>query len=351
MRNMRFFSTLPPSNRSILDGIYNYNETFSSFVKGTHQKRDTALVMGVFAKKLREKQVSLFKQQFVKVADLGCANSATGIQYLTSMNYPPGFHYFGIDTNRTFIKEAEAMLLAEPLIKKHTLIHGNALGGNLKEKKELASELFDFIFISHTAYYLTDELACRAFLVDIMKLLSECGIAIFLHENSTCYFRSTYNRNQFNKISTPMFLEQSARTLNTSFNQFESICFTSKLKFSPMNGELWEAMKHPESYKRFSRVPNFIETLEKLAFIVQRELTGMAQEGSLSDYIDDIREAITTNNNCFDLKTHMQTMVGPKCVLRHKIARALSETQEEIGRTIFISDEARNSEAPQLAYS
>lgn len=90
---MRFFLPAPAANRSIalpnrsiLSGIFNYNQAFSAFVKSTPQKQDTALVMGAFADKLRKTQVSLFKQQPAKIADLGCANSKTCLQYLKRMN-------------------------------------------------------------------------------------------------------------------------------------------------------------------------------------------------------------------------------------------------------------------------
>lgn len=337
----------PVFKRSILGGLFNYNEAFPSFVKDTHQKQDTASIMGIFAGQLRERDVCLPKQDPIRVADLGCANGNTGLQYIRQMHHEPGVHYYGFDNNEKFLGEAEKNLAAEPLIKKHFLVYGDALGGNLKKTPECSSTLFDFVFVSHTAYYLKDQPSCRAFLVDTIKLLAECGIAVFLHEDSTYYFRSTYNENNFGGMSAPMLLEHSAQGLKTNFNQFKSIKFTSKLTFSEFHPDIWEAMKDPEKYQRYAHLPNFIETLEKLAFIVQRDLIGMVEEGRLSRYIDEIREAVAANNHCLDLETTMQILLAPECKFRHNIAVALSKTLEAIPTALLRKNETHS---PQLKF-
>lgn len=343
----RFFST-ENLGRSILSGIFNYDETFTSFLESTDQKRETAAIIGSFSDKLIKNKAFLSEKRTVKIMDIGCANAKTGIKYIHKINeqsdHLPGFEYVGIDTHSHFLKEAKSKLSTEPLIKKYSLVHSDALSGNLKKRKEFAHELFDFIFISHTAYYLRNELSCRAFLGDIIKLLSTCGIAVFLHEDSTCYFRSTYNKHHFKNVSTPLLIEQSARLVNKSFNQFKSIRFTSKLNFPLLNNDLWEAMKKPEKYLAFSRLPNFTKTLELLAFIVQRDLHSLKKEGLLPNYVDDIKEAVSANNNCLDLQTHMQIIVAPDCVLRHKIVQSLEQAIEKT--TEIEKAEEKNNVAP-----
>lgn len=334
------FSKQQPSD--ILEGKFNYNEAFEAFVKGTRQKEESASVIGAFTRKLQEKSVFLVKQQPVKVADIGCADSSTCLKYLRSMNCQPGFNYFGIDTNQKFLREAKTRLMNDSIIKNYTLVNCDALSGELKQRGDLTA--FEFIFVSHIAYYLKNQLAGRAFLEDITKLLSEqCGIAVFLHEDSTYYFRSTYNKTQFH-TATPVLLEKSAQDLPANFNQFKSISFTSKLHFPLLRKELWEAAKYPYFYKDHAHEPNFIDMLKKLTFIVQRDLIGLANEGSLAAYVNEIRDAISDNNNCLDLETRMQTLVSPQCTLRHKIARALKETEEEmatiLGKEISIKEDS-----------
>jgi hypothetical protein len=327
----KFFSTSQKHFTSILEGYFNYNEAFSAFVKGTCQKKDTASIVGVFAKKLQKAQGSLYKNQPIKVADIGCADSVTCLQYLKKMDYRPGFDYFGIDTNQKFLQEAKIILSHEPIIKKHALVNSDALSGRLTQEKEFASALFELIFVSHTAYYIKDVLSGRRFLEDTIKLLSKkSGIAVFLHEDSTHYFRSTYNKKQFNTLSTPDLLEKSAQGLVTNSNQLKSLSFTSKLHFLPLEEDLWEAAKYPKYYKEFAHNSDFIDTLKKLAFIVQCDLIGLAESGTLTRYIDEMKDILSNNDNCFDLVTRMQILAAPQCAFYHKIAMLLKETEKEI---------------------
>ncbi len=345
--NFPFLS--PALNLPILQGLFDYNESFDAFLKGTAQKKETALVVGYFAKKLQEAQIQFTNQEPIEVADLGCADSFTCLEYLKKMNYEPGFNYLGIDTNQKFLQEANIKLSNEGLIKKYTLMNDNALSGCLAEKEALSSLVFDLIFVSHTAYYIKDLLSGRNFLEDINKLLAkESGIAIFLHEDSTYYFRSTYNPNQFNTISAPALLEKSAEELTTNSIQLTSINFHSKLHFSHLEEELWEHLKTPSNYSTFADNPAFVDTLKKLAFIVQCDLKALAERGSLSPYIDDIKTILQNNDNCLNLQTCMQTLVAPQCVNDKKIAMILREMEKEIPELL---ENERVNETNHLSHS
>lgn len=311
---------LPP----IVNGIFDYNSAFAAFLKATDQKRDTARLVGAFANKLQEKKIVFDSHEMIKVADLGCADSSTCLGYLNQMEYPAGFDYLGFDINDKYISEAETILSSSTIIKKHTLIKEDVLTGGLSGHSSVQPKSLDLVFASHLAYYLKDEESGTQFVKDILNLLNDDGIAIFLHEDSTYYFRSTYNSN-YKNISAPSLLKKSANDLLETPDQFSEISFTSKLQFTEMTEELWQATKKTASYKSFAHNPSFIDNLNKLSFIVQCDLSKLEAEGSLASFIDEFRKILNDNNNCFNLVTSMQVLASPQNAYLKEIDTALKE--------------------------
>src|SRR5690606_24858237 len=152
--------------------------------------------------------------------------------------------------------------------KKHTLIKGDVLLEGLDAISQVPEHSFDLIFISHLAYYLQDEHYSQLFMSNMLKLLNDNGLAIFLHEDSTHHFRATYNSN-YKHINAPELLRNSTAGLLETAAQFNEISFTSQLIFEEMTDELWEAAKNPSCYELFHHLPGFIDTLNKLSFLVQ----------------------------------------------------------------------------------
>lgn len=263
-----FFSvrTLP-----ILEGRFDYHHSFSAFLRATNQKAHTAHIVGVLAEKLRQKRILFNCDDALKVADMGCADSATCLGYFKRIHHLGGFEYTGIDINDVFLAEADVKLSHNSMCKKHTLLKGDVLLGDLSAISQVAQQRFDLIFVSHLAYYLKSEEYGRLFVDNMLKLLNENGIVIFLHENSTHYFRKTYNRN-YKNIDAPALLRGSAQGLLENTEQFNEILFTSTLTFEEMSDELWEVTKQPARYQEYAHIPYFVDNLNKLSFIIQCDL-------------------------------------------------------------------------------
>lgn len=352
------FSFFPPSFEHfppIIEGIFDYNSAFAAFLKATDQKYHTAKMIGAFASKLQKKEVLLDSEEILKVADLGCADGTTCLGYLNQIDYSAGFDYLGFDINDKFLEEAEAILSNIAVIKKHRLIKNDVLSGKLSSYPSVSQNSIDLIFVSHLAYYLKDEESGKNFVNDILNLLNDKGVAVFLHEDSTYYFRSTYNR-CYKNSSAPSLLKNSVSDLLKIPGQFNEMSFTSKLHFAEMNEELWHAAKNPSLYKNFAHIPSFVDNLNKFSFIVQCDLSKLAYEESLANFLDEMKLKLESNNYNFNLVTSMQVLVNPQNTSIEEIDRALREIENDsdlisLKTDILRSEIDQNDEFSSICYS
>lgn len=324
-----FFQLPPQSPPSILQGKFDYNQAFAAFLRATNQKKETANLVGCFARKLQAEHILLEASKVVKVADMGCADSATCLGYFDQMGETGGFEYTGVDINDKFLAEATAKLAAHPAVRKHTAIKGDVLMEGLAAVPKVEQQSFDLIFVSHLAYYLQDEHYSRLFVGNMLQLLNDSGIAVFLHEDSTHYFRSTYN-STYKHINAPELLRKSAAGLLKITAQFHEISFTSELTFEEMTEEQWEAAKNPSIYSEFGHTPGFVDNLNKLSFIVQCDLSKLHEEGGLSRFIDEMKTLLEDNHYCFKLATRMQTLVTAQNQHATKIGSILKSIEENL---------------------
>lgn len=351
-RSLSFFPTASPFESEyvlpIVKGLFDYNHAFAAFVSATDQKQHTAMMIGAFTSHLKKMNVLFDNQKTIRVADLGCADSTACLGYLNQIEHTAGFDYLGFDINTKFLTEAEKILSESSMIKKHTLINDDVLAGELSAHPSVQPKSIDLIFASHLAYYLKDEEYGKKFIADMLSLLSDTGIAVFLHEDSTYYFRSTYNTNYKNS-SAPSLLKNSAKNLLEIPGQFNELSFTSKLKFEKMSDELWQAAKNPALYKKFAYIPSFISNLQKLSFIVQCDLLKLAEEGSLSSFIHEMKELLEENDHCFNLVTSMQILVTSQNICIAEIDMALRAVENNVESVL--SNETSSSTSTEPAFS
>jgi hypothetical protein len=350
-----FFQPNPEYFSPVLEGIFDYNSAFAAFLKSTDQKKQTALMVGTFVSQLQKKKVLFDRKEIIKVADLGCADSSTCLGYLNQMEYSAGFDYLGFDINDKFLEEAQIILSRSTVIKKYELIKNDVLSGELSTHPSVQPQSMDLIFVSHLAYYLRDEEYGKQFVKDILSLLNDKGIAVFLHEDSTYYFRSMYNTNYINS-SAPFLLKSSVSDLLKTPGQFNEMSFTSKLRFAEMSEELWQAAKSPSQYKKFAHIPSFIDNLNKFSFIVQCDLAKLAVKGSLERFINEMKVKLENNNYSFNLITRMQVLVNPQNTYTEEINRTLREIENDsnlIFSTIDTPFSSLNThnEFPSICYS
>lgn len=348
--NICFFIPREEQSSPVLEGKFDYNEAFKAFLAATNQKAQTADIVGRFLNQLQQRNKETTNNNLIKVADIGCADGAACLGYIQSLHCNRDFEYMGIDINDKFLEDAQNKLSAEPLIKKASLINGDILLDGLESIPAEQHHSFDVIFISHLAYYLQNADYSLQLMKNMSTLLNENGMAIFLHEDSTYHFRSTYNSN-YKNVNAPKMLRESAEVLENQA-QFNEISFTSSLNFKKMSDEQWEAIKNPALYKKFSTLPDMIDNLNKLSFIVQCDLMTLFEEGSLSSYINEMKQILTQNNYCFDLKTTMQVLISSVNTHSNEIKGALSMAvlSESNSKKVEQSD-TPEQHSTQLCYS
>ncbi|MCC5791846.1 MAG: class I SAM-dependent methyltransferase [Legionellaceae bacterium] len=306
-----FFTPKEVNYPAILDGKLDYNEAFSAFLKATDQKAHTAGIVENFISELNKKSAFLSPEKALKVADMGCADSSACLGFLQNIPCPEGIQYTGVDINDQFLESADTKLSNTPSIKKHTLFKGDILLDDISFIPQEELHSFDLVFISHLAYYLQNETLALQFVKNTRELLNQNGMVIFLHEDSTHHYRSTYNKN-YKNANAPEILRRSAKNILNNDSQFNEVQFGSQLTFEPMTDNLWEAMKNPASYKKYAHLPHFVDNLNKMAFITQCDLVTLFEDGSLTKFVEEIKFALTNNNHCFELITTMQILVTPE---------------------------------------
>ncbi len=325
--NICFFSSVSKKAPAILEGKLDYNEAFKAFLKSTNQKDHTANLVGLFIKKLQQKNAFRKADDRIKVADIGCADGSACMGYFNRIGYAGGFEYTGVDINSKFLEEAESVITQNAAVKKHTLINGDILTGGLKVLPGMQKGSSDLVFVSHVAYYLKNAKNCRVFAENMLQLLNSNGLAIFLHEDSTHYYRSTYN-STYTNMNAPQMLRDSASSEKLKERvAFFEIPFTSMLTFSKMTEQEWEALKNPALYKNYSHLPGFVENLNKLAFIAQCDLRRIFDEGKLGLFVDEMKKKLVNNNYCFELTTSMQILASSTNPNIKLIEASLKETQ------------------------
>lgn len=313
-----------------MKGKFDYRETFETFLKSTTQKQDTADVLKIFAAQLHE---YIFPDnRFVNIADLGCADGTSCIRYLNAMNPHASYHYVGIDINEKYINyDAPEVLSQNSMIKSFQLINADIFSGQLAERTELSEIKFDLIFVSHAAYHINDPLKCGSLLNDLANILAPTGIAILLHETAfkdqIQYYRSKYGN--FPAFDIASELKNTANKMLE--NPFECLQFMSTLKFTSISNNLWESIKNPGEYVKYKNIPGFIENLEKLAFIVQRDFTDMIEDEKLVKYIDEIKAAIIPDNKLSE-PTQLQIVASKDCKIVPEIHKAIENLKYEINQ-------------------
>lgn len=316
----------------VITGRFNYQESYAAFQKDTTQLEDTARIIGIFVDRLKKYRFFQKEKELVNVADIGCNDGVACLRYLKTISDKPKFNYFGIDIEETSLQKTGRLLLSCKIINKLILIKGDAFDGKIRQKKEFAAAPFDLIFVSHSAYYVKRQRDPRSisehtsFILDISNLLSKNGVAILVHGNSFYSLRKRYGVSDAR--DTPYLLEQAM--CSSDLNQLQSVKFTSRLNFIEMDDSLWDAMKYPDKYILYKNHFNFVDTLEKISFIINFDFIDMEKKGILPKFIDEIKEIITKNDHAFPITSSLQVIVSPHCSLTHKIAKALQETEDEI---------------------
>ena len=302
-------------SRDIVKGGFNYDECFDSFINSTNQKQDTALLLSHIVNGLKE--LGLICQETnkaIQVADIGCANAAASSLFLEAINHFGRYDYQGIDISKRYTNEAQDKLRDKTFIQSYKVIEGDALCGNLSQTS-FGPKKFDFVLVSHAAYYLDSaEVKCQNFISDMQQLLSPEGIVLFMHGSSHDYLLSKYSKNSTNmhmpSVRTHVRLEQCAEKL--AFKS-TSIDFVSKLRFDFLEDHLWEAMKKIENYQLLQTKPEVISNLEKLSFIINRSLSELEQEEKLQQFVQDAKDIIANNGGFLYLHTHLQVMISNEC--------------------------------------
>ena len=312
-------------------GEFDYKKAYTTFFNDTTEVLDAKRIISCFFKKIKNQSVYAHSKEPLNITDIGCSDGQTSLGYLKSLEYKHGFNYYGIDINKPSLNEAQKLLLLDKSIKNLSLINQDAFDEDITKMKEFEGKKFDLIFVSHSAYFIgyTDDFKSivphSKFISDISNLLSEKGMAFFIHGNSFFKLRRKYSGVYVR--NTPCFLEQATPS---HLKHLKVLKFNSKLSFEEIDERLWEEIKHPNNYRIYGENVKFLRTLEKISFIINRSLREMEKEGTLSSFINEIKETVFENHNTFPITSFFQVVVPPSCNFTHQIVKALDETEKDL---------------------
>lgn len=323
--NMKMMSINP---QAIISGKFNYEESFKIFLESTTQKSDSAHCISFFINKLLKSDNFKGMNDPLNILDVGCANGSSCLLYLSNVNYHE-FNYFGIDISEHYLSEARLLLSGQPRFKSVVTEKVDAFNGELANTGIFFERSFDIIFVSHSAYHM-DPKNYQIFIKDMQKLLTNNGVVIFLHQklvdNSFAYFGMKYGA--FSSDDAPLLLNEALN--EQKMKCFQHIEFISKFNYGLIAEYYWDLFKDPENYHKYVNHENFVNLLNRLAFMVQRDFIEMIPSGVLSMFLDETRKVLNTNNNCIDMVSYFQVIASPLNENCQKIERTINETMEEV---------------------
>jgi SAM-dependent methyltransferase len=341
----------------VLEGGIDYGRVFFTFTEHTDQKLIHGLIFQALLQALKERGVLLRDGQPTVLVDLGCGDGTTAREMIDAINrvHPrgSGIDYYGLDADERFVL-GTARLLNEVRRSKHLRVidvrRADVLAG-----EPLPIPPMDHVLatMGHVLYYAhsregKDQTRTRiAAIVDgVTALLGRDGLCVFVHNADDCSLAT------LRASVTPPVEAKPAGILAdiAEAKQLVVVSFTApfKVHLPRLASEQWDETKEPSSYgaPRNSHDPRFVETLEVLTFIAQRDLRGLAAQGVLGAFVDELRAQIDPAG-AFDGVCNYQLML-PRMRspgLREHVEAAVRQVEQSLDRIGRESEEAFNRTA------
>jgi hypothetical protein len=345
----------------VLYGAIDYGRVFSTFTEHTDQKIAHGLIFQALLSALKERGILLRDGQRTVLVDLGCGEGHTACEMIDAINriHPrgDGVNYYGLDADERFVLGTERLPNEVRRSKRLWVI--NVRQGDVLDGTPLPIASMDHILatMGHVLYYAhsregKDQTRKNiAGIVDsVTGLLGQDSLCLFVHSADTCSLATL-------RASVTTSVEAKPAGILADIAKAKQLVVASftapfTLHFPRLASEQWEDTKEPSSYSvvRNSHDPRFVATLELLSFIAQQDLRGLAAQGALGAFVDDLRAQIDPAGAFHGVSTY-QLMLSRKQSpgLKEHVEAAVRQVEQSLDRIARESEEAFHQRAQKTA--
>ena len=300
---------------------------FEAFLRNTNQKSMTVDLLSSFLGQVYGKEIKP-----LNFLDVGCSNGLQGFNILSRLTKNT-FNYQGIDSEARDLDEARRLFQINQI--PSSFVSGDCFNEEIQE--ELGSA--DIVLVSHVAYYTKD---LHRFISSYCAKLKENGLAIFVHN-----VRDSDTGSLREKYGADLTLDVTA-SIEILVNKLEmkAVTYQSHLRFPENMEEYWESLRKISLGEKFS--PNCKETTEAkylLEFVVQQPLETLQKRGLLDEYLAEVKDKLTKQDNCIYLRSRMQIVNSPAGLEKEFLSqrdKAFNLLEQEI--TAFAENPAREKQ-------
>ncbi|MCP4626359.1 MAG: class I SAM-dependent methyltransferase [bacterium] len=335
----------------VLYGDIDSGRVFVTFTEYTDEKIAHGLIFEALLYVLKKQGVVLKDGQPTTLVDLGCGEGHTAYEMVDAINrvnpQGRGVNYYGLDADVRFVRSTEHLLTEIKGLQRLRVI--NVRQANVLSGKPFPFASMDHVLatMGHVLYYAhsnkgKDQTRKNiAGVVDsIAGLLGQNGICLFAHSAQHCPLATI-------RASVADSVEAKPASIMAEIAKEKRLVVVSfiapyKIHFPRLMPELWEESKEPSSFNsvRNRNDPRFVATLELLTFIAQRDLKGLAQEGKLGRFVDDVRAQVDADG-IFESLSDYQLLLSRKHSpeLRERVEAVVREVEHSLDR---IAQEAKS---------
>jgi len=336
---------------------YVYEDIYPAFKAATDEKELTANLSRTFLNHLAHGNLVLTGDNPAPVADIGCGPCDTLIEYLTGVEFPPGFIVRATDYLPEYADaqrgEALRMLAAAqaerliPLVD-FSVSAGDAFAGNLlallsgPNDATNMRQAFRIVYASQVMYHADGASDSERLITDVAdNLLAQDGLCIMYHLAITPGTFQEFRARFGSEAGANRDSDTGAVTIDDPPAQISAACtrlrlplyekaFITRLRFGALGDDDWQAFKEPRTYDSLAASnPSAYEDLQRLYFIVQRaplEFVADHSSTGLAVFIDEVRQVIEANHGVLPLAERMQVFsrADAPAVLRETLPAALA---------------------------
>jgi SAM-dependent methyltransferase len=329
----------------IVDGQIDYGRVFVTFTRHTDEKIAHGLLFESLLHALKDREVVLKDGKHTTLVDLGCGEGHTAYEMIDAINraHPQGdgVNYYGLDADERFVRSTKRLLLEVKGSQRLRVIDvrlANVLGG---EPLPIAPIDDVLATMGHVLYYAygpkgSDETRTNiARIIDsIVGLLGRDGVCLLVHSAQNCPLATLRASVANSVVAKPTRIV--ADVADEKRLVVMSLIAPYQLCFPHLTPSQWDKTNEPACYRAESKNdPQFMITLELLTFIAQRGLKGLAQEGKLERFVNELRSQLDGNAVLHALSDYQLLLSQRKSPeLKECVEAALQQVEQSLDRII-----------------
>jgi len=333
----------------VLPGEIDLGRVFLTFTEYADQKIRHGLIFEALLRGLKDQGVVLIEEQPTTLLDLGCGDGQTACEMIDAVNrvHPrgAGVNYYGLDADERFVLSTQQLLAKVRTTKRLDTIQvqqADLLDGNALPFGPLDRVLAT---IGHLLYYAGSDLGRKqtkrniALVVNaVANVLGRDGIALFAHSADHCPLANLRAQVADSVEAKPA--NMIAAVAEEMRLDLLSLLVPFKVYFPASTEQQWAACKAPPADEPHRSATEFVDTLELLTFIAQRELKGLTRR-QRNRLIDDLRSLLDADGALVSWSNYQVLLSRTQSSgLRESAAAALRKVEDSLDRIVRKSEAA-----------